>query len=93
MIECSMDTKTREIMSKNYIWLPVNNKTTTILETYNKELCTWFDKVEFSFFPYYKNNNLFFALLCTQVCKPDAVGRGIATRTKVEEIEKMTFVF
>ena len=46
----------------------------------------------FPFFPLWKNYTLLFALPCSPVCKPEAVGQEIAIRAKVEEKGKMIFL-
>ena len=51
------------------------------LTQYNGELCTWFDKLEFYFFPLYKNYTLLFALLCRPI------------RAKVEQKGRVIFLY
>ena len=61
----------------------------------NGELYTWFDELEFCFlfFPLFKNYTLLFALPCGPVCKPEAVGWGIAIRAKVEQKGRVIFLY
>ena len=64
-----------------------------LIKALHSELCTWFDNLEFCFlfFRLYKNYTLLFALSCLPVCKPQAVGRGIAIRAKVEQKGRVIF--
>ena len=46
----------------------------------------------FNFFSLYKNYTLLFALPCQSVWKPEAIGRGIAIRAKVEQKGRVIFL-
>jgi hypothetical protein len=65
------------------------------LHRVNGELLTCFYKLElsFSFFPFIEKLSLLFALPCPPVCKPEAVGRGIAIRAKVEQKRRVIFLY
>ena len=53
----------------------------------------WFDKLEFSFFPFIKNISSCLLYPALPVCKPEAVSWGIAIRAKVEQKGRVIFLF
>ena len=54
-----------------------------VMESCAPGLTSW--NFLFSFLPLQKNYTLLLALPCQPVCKPEAVGKGIAIRAKVEQ--------
>ena len=63
--------------------------------TKNEKLCTWFDKLKlcFLFLSFKKNYPFLLALPCLPVCKPMAVGPGVAIRAKVKKKVRIIFLY